>query len=182
VRFLFPVAYLAGIVGRAGFCEIGRVPEERNQFQTRRTEMNNILRSVALAGLVMAVSGVGVRAQQADRVVKFEAPFAFEVENNKLPAGEYTVLVQGGWLQIQGKDGKGVAHSLTMPVVSRGEKTVAKSHVVFHNYQGRYFLAEIWASGQEKGRELLETREAQQLAKKQEMVAVNLPLSNGGAK
>jgi len=46
----------------------------------------------------------------------------------------------------------------------------------------RYFLAEIWASGQAKGRELLETREEQQLAKRQEMVAVNLPLSNGGAK
>ncbi len=144
--------------------------------------MNNLLRSVALAGLVMVASGAGVRAQQADRVVKFEAPFAFEVENNKLAAGKYTVLVQGGWLQLQGKDGKGVAHSLTIPVVSRGEKTVAKSHVVFHNYQGRYFLAEIWTSGQEKGRELLETREEQQLAKRQEMVAVNLPLSNGGAK
>ena len=144
--------------------------------------MNNLLRSVALAGLVMVASGAGVRAQQADRVVKFEAPFAFEVENNKLPAGEYTVLVQGGWLQIQGKDGSGGAHALTMPVVSRGEKTVAKSHVVFHNYQGRYFLAQIWTSGQEKGRELLETREEQQLAKRQELVAVNLPVISAGAK
>jgi len=144
--------------------------------------MKNLLRSVVLAGLVMVVGGVGVRAQQADRVVKFAAPFAFEVENNKLPAGEYTVLVQGGWLQIQGKGENGAAHALTIPVVSRGEKTVSKSHVVFHNYQGRYFLAQIWSSGQEKGRELLETREEQQLAKRQEMVAVNLPLSNGGAK
>jgi hypothetical protein len=144
--------------------------------------MKNILRSLVVAGLVMVGTGAGVQAQQAERVVRFEAPFAFEVENNKLPAGEYTVLVQGGWLQIQGKDGKGVAHSLTMPVVSRAQKTVVKSHVVFHNYQGRYFLAEIWASGQEKGRELLETREEQQLAKKQEMVAVNLPLSTAGAK
>ena len=144
--------------------------------------MKNILRSVVLTGLVMVGSGAGVWAQQAERVVKFEAPFAFEVENNKLPAGEYTVLVQGGWLQIQGKDGKGAAHALTMPVISRGSKTVAKSHVVFHNYQGRYFLSQIWASGQEKGRELLETREEQQLAKKQEMVAVNVPLSSASAK
>jgi hypothetical protein len=144
--------------------------------------MKNILRSLVVAGLVMLGSSAGGWAQQAERVVKFEAPFAFEVENNKLPAGEYTVLVQGGWLQIQGKDGKSRAHALTMPVVSRGEKAVAKSHVVFHNYQGRYFLAEIWASGQEKGRELLETREEQQLAKRQEMVAVNLPLSSAGAK
>jgi hypothetical protein len=144
--------------------------------------MKNILKSLALAGLGMVASGAGASAQQAERVVKFEAPFAFEVENDKLPAGEYTVLVQGGWLQIQGKDGKGAAHALTMPVASRGQKTVAKSHVVFHNYQGRYFLAEIWASGQEKGRELLETREEQQLAKKQEMTAVNLPTSPAGAK
>jgi hypothetical protein len=41
---------------------------------------------------------------------------------------------------------------------------------------------EIWASGQEKGRELLETREEQQLPKRQEMVAVNVPLSTAGAK
>jgi hypothetical protein len=144
--------------------------------------MKNILRSVMLAGLVMVGSGVGVQAQQAERVVKFEAPFAFEVENNKLPAGEYKLLVQGGWVQIQGKDGQGAAHALTMPVISRGQKAVAKSHVVFHNYQGRYFLAEIWASGQEKGRELLETHEEQQLAKRQEMVAVNLPLNAAGAR
>ena len=144
--------------------------------------MRNILRSLVVAGLVIVGNGAAVRAQQAERVVKFDAPFAFEVENNKLPAGEYTVLVQAGWLQIQEKDGKGAAHALTMPVVSRGQKAVAKSHVVFHNYQGRYFLAEIWASGQEKGRELLETREEQQLAKKQEMVTVNLPLSQSGAK
>jgi len=144
--------------------------------------MNSFLRSLLMASLVMVASGAAVRAQQAERVVKFEASFAFEVENNKLPAGEYTVLVQGGWLQIQGKDGKGLAHSLTMPVTSRGQKTVAKSHVVFHNYQGRYFLAQIWASGQEKGRELLETREEQQLAKRQEMAVVNVPLNNGGAK
>jgi hypothetical protein len=144
--------------------------------------MKNILGSAMLAGLVVVGGSAGVRAQQAERVVKFEAPFAFEVENNKLPAGEYTVLVQAGWLLIQGKDGKEAAHALTMPVVSRGQKTVAKSHVVFHNYQGRYFLAEIWASGQEKGRELLETREEQQLAKRQEMAAVNVPLNQAGAK
>ncbi|HET7108523.1 MAG TPA: hypothetical protein VFI38_17045 [Candidatus Acidoferrum sp.] len=144
--------------------------------------MKNILRYAMLAGLVIVGGAAAVQAQQADRVVKFEAPFAFEVENTKLPAGEYTVLVQGGWLQIQDKDGKGAAHSLTIPVVSRGAKTVAKSHVVFHNYQGRYFLAEIWSSGQEKGRELLETREEQQLAKRQEMTAVDLPLNTAGAK
>jgi hypothetical protein len=169
-------------VGQAGFGEIGRVPEAWEPISKRRTEMKNILRSLMAAGLVIIGGGAAIQAQQADRVVKFEAPFAFEVENNKLPAGEYTVLMQGGWLQIQGKDRSSAAHALTMPVVSRESKPVAKSHVVFHNYQGRYFLAEIWSSGQEKGRELLETREEQQLAKRQEMVAVNVPLSNGGAK
>src|SRR5258708_29252620 len=95
VRFLFPVAYQAGIVGPAVFCEIGRVPEERNQFQTRRTEMKSLLRGIVLAGLAILGSRGAALAQQAAPVVKFEAPLAFQVANTTLPAAEYTVLVQG---------------------------------------------------------------------------------------
>jgi hypothetical protein len=48
---------------------------------------------------------------------------------------------------------------------------------MLHTCKGPYLLAETWASGQENGRDLLETREEQQLAKQQEMAAVNLPLN-----
>jgi hypothetical protein len=144
--------------------------------------MKNMLRAIMGVGLLVISGGAGAYAQQAQRMVKFAAPFAFEVENNKLPAGEYTVLVQSGWLQIQGKDGKTAAHALTMPMASEGQKTVEKSYVVFHNYHGHFFLAEIWASGQQKGRELLESREEQQLAKREQMVKVNVPEQSAAGK
>src|SRR5260370_27712273 len=108
--------------------------------------MKIILRSVVLAGLVMVGSAVGVRGQQAERVVRFEAPFAFEVENNRLAAGEYTVLVQAGWVQIQGEDGEGAAHALTMAAVRRGGKEGAAAHVVFLNDPGCCFFVAVLRS------------------------------------
>ncbi len=73
-------------------------------------------------------------------------------------------------------------HVVTMPMAHHGQKTVEKSYVVFHPYRGHFFLAEIWAAGQEKGRELLETREEQQLAKREKMVKVNVPETLSAAK
>ena len=138
--------------------------------------MKNTCKAVLIAGiLMMTIGGQQARAQQAERVVQFNAPFAFQVENTKLPAGEYTILEQSGWVQIQTKSGKNAAHVLTMPVASKEQKTVEESQVVFHNYAGQMFLAEIWASGQEKGRELLESKEEQQLAKREKMAKVTAP-------
>ena len=137
--------------------------------------MKNTMKAVLIAGMFVMAAGQQARAQQAERVVQFNAPFAFQVENTKLPAGEYTILEQSGWVQIQTKGGKNAVHVLTMPVVSRGQKTVEESQVVFHNYAGHMFLAEIWATGQEKGRELLESKDEQQLAKREKMATVVAP-------
>jgi len=138
--------------------------------------MKKALKIVAIAGLLLVGGATGLRAQQAQRVVEFRSPFAFQVESTKLPAGEYTILLQLGWIQIQTKGGKNVTHILTMPVENKGQKNVENSQVVFHNYAGHMFLAEVWASGQEKGRELLETREEQQLAKQEKMAEVVVPV------
>ena len=137
--------------------------------------MKNILKAVAVAGLLVMAGGQQVQAQQAQRVVTFRAPFAFQVENTKLSAGEYTILEQAGWVQIQAKDGKGKTQVLTLPVTNRNQHSAENTTVVFHNYGGRFYLARIWASGQEKGRELLESKEEQQLAKREKMAEVNVP-------
>jgi len=144
--------------------------------------MKNIIKAAVVAGFLVAVAGQQVQAQQAQRVVTFRAPFAFQVENTKLSAGEYTILEQAGWVQIQGKDGKGKTQVLTLPVTSRDQKTAEGSHVVFHQYAGHFYLAQMWASGQEKGRELLESKEEQQLAKREKMAAVSIPMSIASAR
>ena len=59
-------------------------------------KMNRILKSVMI-GAAMLVSGAGsARAQQSSGWLEFKAPFAFTVEQQKLPAGEYRILVQDG--------------------------------------------------------------------------------------
>ena len=137
--------------------------------------MKSTFKAVLSVGILAVVMGQPARAQQSERVVQFKAPFAFQVESTKLPAGEYTILEQSGWVQIQTKGGKNAAHVLTMPVASKEQRAAEDSQVVFHNYAGRMFLAEIWASGQEKGRELLQSKDEQQLAKQERMATVVMP-------
>jgi hypothetical protein len=144
--------------------------------------MKNTLKAILIVGILVMTGGQQARAQQAERVVHFSAPFAFQVENTRLPAGEYTILEQSGWVQIQTKEGKNAAHVLTMPVASKGQKATEESQVVFHNYAGQMYLAEIWASGQEKGRELLESKEEQQIAKREKMARMTAPARAVAAK
>jgi len=144
--------------------------------------MRNKFKTAVVAGLLVVTGVQQAQAQQAQRVVTFKAPFAFAVEHSTLPAGEYTILEQSGWVQIQAKDGKAKTQVLTLPVTTRSQETVENSHVVFHNYAGHMYLAQVWASGQEKGRELLESREEQQLAKKEKMAAVSVPAQTVAAR
>ena len=144
--------------------------------------MKNWMKAAVVAGFLVAGAVQSVEAQQAQRVVTFHAPFAFQVEGSKLPAGDYTTLEQSGWVQIQAKGAKGTTQVLTLHVGSHGQQTAQNSQLIFHNYGGHMFLAQIWASGQEKGRELLETKEEQQLAKREKMAALSVPASIVAAK
>jgi len=85
--------------------------------------MKKMLRAVMVAGLLAVGCSQAIQAQQAQRVVTFHAPFAFQVENTKLPAGEYVILEQAGWVQIQAKEGKGKMQVLTLPVATPNQRT-----------------------------------------------------------
>jgi hypothetical protein len=137
--------------------------------------MRNVIRAVAVAGLLILVAVPGGWGHQAERRLTFKAAFDFQVENRRLPAGEYSVLVQNGWLQILGKDGKSNANVLTLPV-SREGAAAEKAEIVFHEYKGRYFLAEVWIAESGKGREVLESTDEKKIAKEQRSAALKVPL------
>jgi hypothetical protein len=140
-----------------------------------------LIRMVFVGLLALAASGSNLCAQQAQRRLTFKAPFTFQLEKTQLPAGEYTVLVQNGWLQIQGRDGKSNVNVLTLPVVRKAANTW-KAEIVFHQYQGHYFLAQIWTDESGKGRSVLESNEEQQIAKEQKQSSIRLPLREQAAK
>jgi hypothetical protein len=67
--------------------------------------------------VVLAIMSAGLaKAQQSSGWLEFKAPFAFNLEAQKLPAGEYRILIQDGWLQLQSRKGGENAHVLTMPM------------------------------------------------------------------
>ena len=110
------------------------------------------------------VSALAVSAQNPRNLV-VNIPFDFTVKGKTLPAGEYiisrTSTIDEMSLTMQRKDGEGNAIVLTKPINS--EERQSESRLVFHRYGERYFLSQVWTSGDALGRELYKTRQEQSL-------------------
>ena len=122
-----------------------------------------------LAGVVVAmllVLGAVVPAlAQYSGPIKVTVPFNFVVENDRMPAGDYTIQrVATGRLRIESNDRRTAATFLAIP--KQGKVTAEKAHFIFHRYGGEYFLATIWTPGQEVGWEVLQGKLETELARK----------------
>ncbi len=104
-------------------------------------------------------------AQLNDRAVwTAKVPYSFQVENTKMPAGEYRLQWVGGRIRIESLDGKHVASVITLPMEG---KMQPNSILQFTSYGTERFLSGVWFAGQEQGRELLKSKVEVELAKKQ---------------
>jgi hypothetical protein len=123
----------------------------------------NRLRSAFLGlGLLIVVSG----AQAQETRVKADIPFDFIVGNQVLSAGEYMVASEGATNQvivIRSNDRKTAIMALTNSCSSSKPSDTTK--LVFHRLAGRYFLSQVWAAGNSRGRQLPKSRFEVQLAK-----------------
>jgi hypothetical protein len=133
----------------------------------------------AVLGLAVVATAQGAAAQ-AKRWLVLKAPFAFTVERQQLPAGEYRVQLQDGWLRVQSTDGKTSVNILTIPVA--GKSPEGHGEVVFHQYGDKYFLAQVWTPSHETGRETIESRDEVDLAKREKVQARVVPLGNEAGK
>lgn len=110
------------------------------------------------------ISALAASAQNPRNLV-VNVPFDFTVKGKTLPAGEYVIsrssTIDEMSLTMSRKDGEGNAIVLTKPI--RSEERQSESRLVFHRYGDRYFLSEVWTSGDATGRELYKTRQEQSL-------------------
>jgi hypothetical protein len=82
-----------------------------------------------------------------------DIPFGFVMAKQTMPAGHYTIKsVSERVLSLQGPDGKPVAMIIAHRVESA--KPAENSKLVFQRYGDRYFLAQVWTSGNNAGEEL----------------------------
>lgn len=94
---------------------------------------------------------------------KANVPYSFQIENTKMPAGEYRLHWVAGRIRIESMNGKYAAAVITLPI--EGKKTQQNSSLQFTTYGNEHFLSSIWFAGQEQGRELLKSQAEVQLAK-----------------
>ena len=119
---------------------------------------------LALLGLGLLLATVSAYAQTIN--VKANIPFNFVVDKSTLPAGEYTIQslsLSEKALAIRSADQDAKAMVLSMSCRSLNPSEQTK--LVFHRYEDRYFLAQIWVAGDNSGRELPKSRHETEVAR-----------------
>ena len=123
-------------------------------------------RILAVLSLLLTLSAAATVQAQSKRST-INVAFSFTVGHKTLPAGEYTVEPNrkdsnSSWLiqNIKGHDR--VLFSTNSVWTSETQEITS---LVFNNYDGQYFLTQIWNAGDNSGRELHMARLERQLAK-----------------
>ncbi len=98
----------------------------------------------ALATLAVALT-VGVSFAQAQSRVNADVPFAFSLQGQSMPAGNYEVISLGNQaLEIWNLDAqRGTLVAKQMSLQSSNDQS---PKLVFHKYGDQYFLTQIWYS------------------------------------
>ena len=124
-----------------------------------------------LAEILVVAASATAKAQSLNYTLTVNIPFDFTVSDKKLPAGKYSIrrAQQGNGdlvILISSVDGDKSVSRLTFPVVTRDPAN--DGMLVFHQYEGEYFLYEIWPAGGHTGRALPKSRAERELEKKGE--------------
>ena len=123
-----------------------------------------VLLMTSLFALTMIAAGQVAQAQQ---VMLVDVPFQFIAGGSTLPAGEYAVSRSGsetGVLLL--KDLNDPSASALIPTfTAQRPQPKSKPTLVFHRYGDRYFLSQVWAGGEIRGRQLIRSAAEKEIVK-----------------
>lgn len=114
--------------------------------------------------VALLVAAPALMAQTKSEDVVADIPFSFVAGEGVFPAGQYIVSkVNDNILRIEGsgQQARFVATNASQRPVSDNS-----CKLVFHHYGDSYFLAQVWARGNQHGRELPRSRAERELAAK----------------
>lgn len=109
----------------------------------------------AILSLLLAHAVVSVQAQSRSRVTA-HIPFAFQIGDKTLPAGDYSVKrLSSNSLLVRSEDGDVsiLAHA-PRSVQHSNDAKPSTEKLVFRRYGDQYFLAQVWMTRDNMGREL----------------------------
>ena len=124
-------------------------------------------KQIAVAVVLMAAAIAAGQCYAQRTTCKADVPFAFQVANGTMPAGEYLIQRMTNtnegvqYTMIRRSDSSRAVVALTVAVDGKNGK--AEPGLVFHTYGNSYFLSEIWTS-QDQGQQLLLCNREKELA------------------
>jgi hypothetical protein len=130
---------------------------------------NFALGMIALFTLAISLSASPVYANAftSDSLV-VNIPFEFRAGEKTLPAGKYVVgrLSQSSsCFLLQNADGGPSVAVMTAGSLQSGRKPLP-ARLVFNNYRGNYFLAQVWTQSYSSGAEISKSEEEREIAKR----------------
>jgi len=111
-----------------------------------------LLQVAALAGLTMTFGWAG-----APNDVKADIPFAFNIGNTSLPAGEYTLATNPGSRVVYVIDAQGATRMTFVPMIGNASVSGDDSKLVFRVYGTRHYLGGVWNATMRSGGMLMKT-------------------------
>ena len=135
----------------------------------RKDVLKGLAKISLLAVILMIAASASVKAQSLQYKLTANIPFDFTINNDKLPAGKYSIsrAQQSNGdqlLQIESADGHKSVIRLTIPVMTRNP--MSRGTVVFHRYGDEYFMVEVWPAGGSTGRAFPKSRTEREVARK----------------
>ena len=105
------------------------------------------------------------RVASAQDQMLVNVPFDFVAGNKTLPAGEYAVKAVGPANMLILVDRTDSTTSAFLPThAAVSAQPQIESKLVFNRYGDRYFLAQVWTSGNTSGRELIKSAREKEVA------------------
>ena len=121
-------------------------------------------RTLITTCLLFTAASVFGQMRSSQQLMKVNIPFAFGVQDQSLPAGQYLVftVTPERSIRIVSANGKHSAIVNTLP--NYAKEPSSNSRLVFHRYGNEYFLAEVWTAGQDVARNPLSSKKAMESA------------------
>lgn len=133
-----------------------------------------ILRTTIFAIFLLLAAGVG----QAQDGVKVTVPFNFLVGTQSFSAGDYTLTSFSHNAKLLQTPNGQILTIISLPITVESREAHITPKLVFHEFGGLYFLAQIWDAGNPSGRQVLKSPVEIQLAKASQAPAQLVALSS----
>jgi len=126
---------------------------------------NFVAGTLALTVLLVLAFGSMAHAQAAERVIKVNIPFEFNVGNQTFSAGNYLVVrVAPALLQLRDREGRTLTTVVTNSVQALNRPASPKLR--FYTDGGRHTLAQVWQEDDSIGQELRAPKSRTTVAKR----------------